>query len=91
MDTFYKWSRYLIPVAPGIIITRWDNYSTIAVIIFGLASLTAFILSYKCYSDTDETPFGMKILFALLSAFWNVLYLIYYFFTVHVFGLRCGS
>jgi hypothetical protein len=70
---------------------RWDTYNLIATFVFVISAIVAFTLSYRCYDDADDTPVGLRILFALLAAFWNILYIIYYFLTVHVGGMTCGG
>lgn len=85
--TYTNWSNLGI----NSIIQEWTLVSGAAFTIFVLCAVTSFTLSYNCYSDTDETPIGFKVLFALLSSMWNVVYLIYYFVTVGLMGMKCGN
>lgn len=68
----------------------WPTESTngvIVLVVFGVISVIAFVLSYRSNPKEDGTPAGLKILFALIAAGWNIVYLGYYFFTVHVMGM----
>jgi hypothetical protein len=80
-----------MPMPMSMLIPEWNALSTSAVIIYVICAITAFALSFKCYSRTDETPIGFRIFFSILAAMWNVLYLVYYFMTVHVIGMECGA
>ena len=91
MDRVSKAWQYIKPVGPSVIFHTWNVYSVSALMIIGISALLSFALSYRCYADNDETPFGLRILFALLAAGWNVLYLMYYFVTVHIIGMKCGN
>ena len=73
------------------IIPEWNMYSGIAVVIFVLISAISFSLSFQCYSETDETPLGFRVLFGLNAALWNIIYIIYYFITVGLIGMKCGD
>jgi hypothetical protein len=68
----------------------WPVDSTngvITMVVFGVISLIAFVLSYRSNPKEDGTPVGLKLLFALIAAGWNIVYIGYYFFTVHVMGM----
>jgi hypothetical protein len=74
-------------LSPSQFIKEWDLTSVTFVIVFAAISLMAFVLSVRNYPEGDDTPAGMKLLYALLAAAWNVGYVAYYFVTVHIMGL----
>lgn len=80
-----------IPSIPSFhsIIPEWNSYSIIAVLLYFVCAIVAFGLSIRCYSDTDETPVGLKLIFALLAAMWNVVYIVYYVIIYHIIGVPC--
>jgi hypothetical protein len=92
MDPFFAtWSPRSWNLNVNNIIPEWNSLSAFAVMIFIISAIASFVISFRCYSSTDETPIGFKLLFSILASMWNVLYLVYYFMTVHVIGLECGS
>lgn len=79
------------PVSPWIIMPDYRTMTGLATImVFLMFSIVAFVLSIRCYPEADDTPIGLKLLFSLLAAGWNVIYLVYYFVTIHIFGMSCG-
>lgn len=68
---------------------QWDAYSILTVMVLVVFGLIAFALSIRCYPEDDDTPVGMKILFALLAACWNIVYVIYHLLAVYVVGVGC--
>lgn len=64
-------------------------YSAMTIVILFIFGLIAFVLSIRCYPEDDDTPVGVKVLFALLAACWNILYVVYYILTVSIGGSRC--
>lgn len=84
MDTVRKISGFITPIP---IINEWNTYSIYYVIFFTIIGILCFFLSYQC--NQQDTPVGMKILFAILAALWNILYLLYYVFTVYILGMDC--
>jgi hypothetical protein len=69
----------------------WDTSGMIMFVIFIICGILSFALSYNCYDDTDDTPIGLRIIFAILAALWNVAYIVYYLFTVYVMDMKCRS
>lgn len=60
-------------------------------VMFFLIGLVCFGLSFRCYSSSDDTPVGIRVISGLLAAAWNVIYLGYYFVTVHIMGMSCEA
>lgn len=83
-------ANFVKPISPSALVPEWNTMSISAVLIFALVSLICFILAFRCYPEDDDTPVGMKFLFSVVAAAWNVVYLAYYFVTVHIMGLGCG-
>ena len=84
MDNIRKLESLIKPIT---VINEWNMASVTYVIFFVIIGIVCFFLSYRC--NQEDTPVGMKILFALLASFWNVLYLLYYIFTVYILGMTC--
>ncbi len=84
MDTIRKMEGFIRPTT---VIAEWNTYSIYFAILFVIIGILCFFLSYRC--NPEDTPVGMRVLFALLASLWNVLYLLYYVFTVYILGMGC--
>ena len=72
------WS-YVRPISPMEFIGPLD-YETIPLLfLYGIIGIVCFLLSVRCYKEHDDTPAGLRVLYGLVAAGWNLLYLAYYF------------
>ena len=56
------------------------------VLVFGLIGVVCFLLSVRCYKEHDDTPTGLRVLYGLVAAGWNVLYIVFYFLRASMGG-----
>ena len=73
-----------VQVSPISLITldgQWNINTYIYLIIYFAIFLICMILSLSNYDSDDPTPYGYRFIYAISAGLWNIIYLVYAFFT----------